>query len=66
VVDYSWLFELIVASSPSGLGLVGVVAYSTAMDMAITGGHVPPGPPAAGHFTLTILLTYAAMFAWAI
>ena len=44
------------------LGLVGVVAYSTAMIMAITVAMYRLVRRLQGDFTLTILLTYAAMF----
>jgi hypothetical protein len=61
-LDYSWLFELIVAKLSQWLGLVGVVAYSTAMIMAITVAMYRLVRRLQGDFTLTILLTYAAMF----
>lgn len=61
-LDYSWLFELIVAKLYQWIGLAGVVTYSAAMILAITVALHRLVRRLQGDFTFAILLTYAAMF----
>ena len=59
---YSWLFELVVVKLFHGLGLAGIVAYSSAMILAITVALFHLVRRLQGDFTLAVLLTFAAVF----
>ncbi len=59
---YSWLFECIVTRLFQWLGLVGIVAYSTGMVLAITLAMYHLVRRLQGDFTLAIVLTFVAMY----
>ncbi len=59
---YSWLFELILTKLFLRLGLVGIVAYSSAMVLAITVAMRHMIQRLQADFTAGILLTFVACF----
>jgi len=59
---YSWLFELIAVKLFQHLGLVGIVAYSAAMILAITVALCHLVRRLQGDLTLGVLLTFVAMY----
>jgi len=61
-LTYSWLFELVTVKLFHWLGLAGIVAYSSAMILAITVALFHMVRRLQGDFTLAVLLTFAACF----
>ena len=59
---YSWLFELVVAKLFQWLGLVGIAAYSAAMILTISVAIYHLVRRLQSDFTLSVLLTFVAMF----
>jgi hypothetical protein len=59
---YSWLFELLTVKLFQWLGLAGIVAYSSAMVLAITVALFHMVRRLQGDFTLAVLLTFAAVY----
>jgi hypothetical protein len=59
---YSWLFELVTVKLYQWLGLAGIVAYSSAMILAITVALFHMVRRLQGDFTLVVLLTFAACY----
>jgi len=64
-LDYSWLFELVVVKLFERLGLVGVLAYSTAMILAITVALYHLVRRLQADFSLAVLLTFVAGYGMA-
>lgn len=60
---YSWLFELAVAKLFQWRGLVGILAYSASMILAITVAMYHLVRRLQGDFTVGVLLTFAALYA---
>jgi hypothetical protein len=61
-LSYSWLFELIMIKLYQGLGLLGPVVYSATMIFAITAAVYHLIRRMGADFTLSVLLTFAAMY----
>jgi hypothetical protein len=59
---YSWLFELLVVKIFYRLGLVGIVAYSGTMILAITAAIYHLVRRLQSDFTLGVMLTFASIF----
>jgi hypothetical protein len=59
---YSWLFELLTVKLFQWLGLAGIVAYTSAMILAITVALFHMVRRLQGDFTLAVLLTVVAVF----
>jgi hypothetical protein len=59
---YSWLFEVLVTKLLFRFGLVGIVAYSSAMILAITAAVHHMVRRLQGDFSVTILLTFVSLF----
>lgn len=59
---YSWLFELIIVKLFQHFGLVGIVAYTTAMVLVITVALQHLVRRLQSDFTLVAVLTFAACF----
>ena len=59
---YSWLFELVVVRMFHWLGLVGIVAYTSALVLAITAAMFHMVRRLECDFTLAVLLSFAACF----
>jgi len=59
---YSWLFELLVFQLFKGLGLTGLVAYTTGMVVAITAALHRLTRRLQQDFTVALLLTFAGSF----
>lgn len=59
---YSWLFELLVVKIFYRLGLMGIVAYSGAMILAITAALHHMVKRLQGDFTLGVMLTFTSIF----
>jgi GNAT superfamily N-acetyltransferase len=62
-VDYSWLYELLVTKLFQGRGLLGLVAYSTGMVLAITVALHHLIKRLQGDFNLAVALTFVASLA---
>jgi hypothetical protein len=62
-VDYSWLYELLVEKLYARLGLVGLVAYTSGMVLAITVALHHLIKRLQGDFNLAVVLTFAASLA---
>jgi hypothetical protein len=61
-LDYSWLYELVVVKLFHWLGLAGIVAYSSAMILAITVAMYHMVRRVQRDFTLAVLLSFAACY----
>jgi hypothetical protein len=59
---YSWLFELVVVKLFYRLGLVGILAYTAGMIVAITAALYHLVRRLQGDFTLGVLFTFASLF----
>ncbi len=59
---YSWLYELLVTKLFQWLGLAGIVAYSSAVVLAITVALYHMVRRLQRDFTLSVLLTFAASY----
>ena len=59
---YSWLYELVAVKLFHWLGLVGIVAYSSGMVLAITVAMFHLVRRLQRDFSLVVLLTFAAVF----
>jgi hypothetical protein len=62
---YSWLFEVVLTKLFQHLGLVGIVAYTSAMVMAVTVALYSMVKRLQGDFSLAVLLTFIAGFSLA-
>lgn len=62
---YSWLFEVLLTKLVQHLGLVGIVAYTSAMVMAITVALFHLIRRLQGDFSLAVLLTFITGFSLA-
>ena len=62
-VDYSWLYELLVQKLYLRLGLVGLVAYTSGMVLAITVALHHLIKRLQGDFNLAVVLTFVASLA---
>jgi hypothetical protein len=59
---YSWLFEVLLAKLFQHLGLVGIVAYTASMVMAVTVALYSMVKRLQGDFSLAVLFTFIAGF----
>jgi hypothetical protein len=62
---YSWLFEVLITKLVQHLGLVGIVAYTSAMVMAVTMALYHLVRRLQGDFSLSVLLTFITGFSLA-
>ncbi len=62
---YSWLYEVILTKLFQHLGLVGIVAYTATMVMAISAALYSMIKRLQGDFSLAVLLTFVAGFSLA-